>query len=115
MHARAAQAGAAPIFRRTLVSHERALGTARQYENPLVRIAARQLEGSRISHALHRAEELPSDVAAAIEGELDCRLTPTRQQLPGEECPILMWLRGPAPARSPQCEPRPVGRAASLV
>ena len=60
---------AAPIFRRMFVSHERALGTARQHGEPAGQIAARQLEVSRISHALQRAEELPSDVAAAIEGE----------------------------------------------
>ena len=60
---------AAPIFRRMLVSHERALGTAREHGEPAGQIAARQLEVSRISHALRRAEELPSDVAAAIEGE----------------------------------------------
>ena len=52
-----------------LVSHERALGTAREHGEPAGQIAARQLEVSRISHALRRAEELPSDVAAAIEGE----------------------------------------------
>jgi hypothetical protein len=57
------------IFRRMLTSHERALGTARKRGEPAGQIAARQLEVSRISHALRRAEELPSDVAAAIEGE----------------------------------------------
>jgi hypothetical protein len=36
---------------------------------PAGQIAARQLEVSRISHALRRAEDLPSDVAAAIEAE----------------------------------------------
>jgi hypothetical protein len=60
---------AAPIFRRMLASHERALDTARQQGEAAGQIAARQLEVSRISHALRRAEELPSDVAAAIEGE----------------------------------------------
>jgi integrase len=60
---------AAPIFRRMLASHERALGAARQHGEPAGQIAARQLEVSRISHALQRAEELPSDVAGAIEGE----------------------------------------------
>ncbi|MGH7635865.1 MAG: tyrosine-type recombinase/integrase [Gemmatimonadaceae bacterium] len=60
---------AAPIFRRMLASHERALGTARQHGEPAGQIAARQLEVSRITHALQRAEALPSDVAAAIEGE----------------------------------------------
>ena len=60
---------AAPMFRRMLVSHERALGTAQQRGEPAGQIAARQLEVSRISHALRRAEDLPSDVAAAIEGE----------------------------------------------
>jgi hypothetical protein len=35
---------AAPIFRRMLVSHERALGTARQHGEPAGQIAARQLD-----------------------------------------------------------------------
>jgi len=60
---------AAPIFRRMLASHERALGTAHQRGEPAGQIAARQLEVSRIGHALRRAEDLPSDVAAAIEAE----------------------------------------------
>jgi hypothetical protein len=60
---------AVPIFRRMLSSHERALGTARQRGEPAGQIAARQLEVSRISHCLRRAEELPSEVAAAIERE----------------------------------------------
>jgi uncharacterized membrane protein len=60
---------AAPVFRRMLASHERALGTAQQRGEPAGQIAARQLDVSRISHALRRAEDLPSDVAAAIEGE----------------------------------------------
>jgi hypothetical protein len=60
---------AAPIFRRMLASHERALGIAQQRYEPAGQIAARQLEVSRISHALQRAEALPSDVSAAIEGE----------------------------------------------
>jgi hypothetical protein len=38
---------AAPIFRRMLVGHERALGTARQHGEPAGQIAARQLEVSR--------------------------------------------------------------------
>ena len=59
---------AAPIFRRMLASHEGALGAARQRGEPAGQVAARQIEVSRISHALRRAEELPSDVAA-IEGE----------------------------------------------
>jgi integrase len=60
---------AAPIFRRMLASHERALGTAHARGEPAGQIAARQLEVSRIGHALRRAEDLPSDVAAAIEAE----------------------------------------------
>src|SRR4029077_18239431 len=60
---------AAPIFRRMLSSHERALGTAQQRGEPAGQIAARQLEVSLIGHALRRAEDLPSDVAAAIEAE----------------------------------------------
>jgi hypothetical protein len=49
--------------------NERALGTAQQRGEPAGQIAARQLEVSRIGHALRRAEDLPSDVADAIEGE----------------------------------------------
>ena len=60
---------AAPIFRRMLASHERALGTAQLRGEPAGQIAARQLEVSRIGHALRRAEDLPADVAAAIEAE----------------------------------------------
>ena len=52
-----------------LARHERALGTAHQRGEPAGQIAARQLEVSRIGHALRRAEDLPSDVAAAIEAE----------------------------------------------
>jgi hypothetical protein len=52
-----------------LASHERALGTAQERGEPAGQIAARQLEISRIGHALRRAEGLPSDVAAAIEAE----------------------------------------------
>jgi hypothetical protein len=68
LHAQPKQ-GAAPVFRRMLASHERALATAQQRGEPAAQIAARQLEVSRISHALRRAEDLTSDVAAAIEGE----------------------------------------------
>ena len=52
-----------------LASHERSLGTARQRGEPAGQIATRHLEVSRIGHALRRAEDLPSDVAAAIEAE----------------------------------------------
>jgi hypothetical protein len=41
----------APVFRRMLASHERALATAQQRGEPEGQIAARQLEVSRISHA----------------------------------------------------------------
>jgi hypothetical protein len=67
-HARPKQS-AAPTFRRMLASRERALGAARQRGERAGQVAARQIEVSRISHALRRAEELPSDVAAAIDGE----------------------------------------------
>ena len=50
-----------------LASHERALGTARQRGEPAGQIG--QLEVSRIGHALRRSEDLPSDVAADIQGE----------------------------------------------
>ena len=59
---------AAPVFRQMLASHERAFGAAQQHGEPAGQIAARELEIGRIRQALRRAEELPEDVAAAIEG-----------------------------------------------
>jgi len=58
---------AAPTFRRMLASHTRALTRAQEIGEPAGQIAARQLEIDRIRSALWRAEELSSDVAAAIE------------------------------------------------
>jgi integrase len=58
---------AAPTFRRMLASHTRALARAQEIGEPAGQIAARQLEIERIRSALRRAEELSSDVAAAIE------------------------------------------------
>lgn len=58
---------AAPIFRRMLVSHQRALETAKRSGEPAGQLAARDLEVARIRGALQRAEELSADVAAAIE------------------------------------------------
>jgi hypothetical protein len=58
---------AAPTFRRMLASHTRALTRAREVGEPAGQIAARQLEIDRIRSALQRAEELSTDVAAAIE------------------------------------------------
>jgi hypothetical protein len=52
-HAKPKQS-AAPIFRRMLASHERALGTAQHRGEPAGQIAAGQLEVSRIGHALRR-------------------------------------------------------------
>jgi hypothetical protein len=57
---------AAPIFRRMLVSHERELRAAQVRNEPMGQIAARELEIVRISAALRRADDLGSDVAAAI-------------------------------------------------
>jgi hypothetical protein len=54
-----------------LASHERALGTAQQRSEPAWQIAARHLEVSRIGPVLRRGEDLPSDVAAAIEAEAE--------------------------------------------
>jgi integrase len=48
-------------------SHTRALSRAQDIGEPARQIAARQLEIDRIRSALHRAEELPTDVAVAIE------------------------------------------------
>jgi len=58
---------AAPVFRRMLASHERALAAARQSGEPAGQLAARELEVIRIRGALQRAEELSDDVAGAIE------------------------------------------------
>ncbi len=61
---------AVPIFRRMLASHERSLSAAHEHNEPAGQIASRELEIVRIKGALHRAEELSDDVAAAIEGVL---------------------------------------------
>ena len=55
-----------------LGSHERALAAAKLSGEPAGQLAARELEIARIRAALKRAEELPEDVAIAIEsaGEL---------------------------------------------
>jgi hypothetical protein len=58
---------AAPIFGRMRASHQRALAAAKLSGEPAGQLAARELEVARISGALQRAEELPADVAAAIE------------------------------------------------
>ena len=58
---------AAPLFRRMLTSHERALDRAREHGEPAGQIAARELEIQRISGALRRTDELSDDVAAVLE------------------------------------------------
>jgi len=58
---------AAPVFRRMLQSHSRALETASANGEPAGQIAARELEVTRIRGALDRAEQLSDDVATAIE------------------------------------------------
>jgi hypothetical protein len=58
---------AAPVFRRMLTSHQRALGRARECGEPAGQLAARELEIQRIDSALRRAEELTADAAAALE------------------------------------------------
>jgi hypothetical protein len=62
---------AVPIFQRMLASHERELTSARKRSEPSGQIAARELEIVRINTALRRADELESDVAAAIEAAAD--------------------------------------------
>lgn len=59
---------AARIFLGMLKSHTAALDRARHENEPAGQIAARALEISRIDNALRRAEDLPLDVATAIEG-----------------------------------------------
>lgn len=58
---------AAPIFRRMLISHRHSLAEGERVE-PAGQLAARRLEIQRIDSALQRAEQLPADVAALIEG-----------------------------------------------
>ena len=59
---------AAPTFVKMLSSHERELAAAERRGEPPGQIAARRMEVGRIKSALRRAEELPEDVASAIEG-----------------------------------------------
>jgi site-specific recombinase XerD len=58
---------AAPIFRRMIASHTRALTQARSNGEPAGQLAARELEIDRLRSALHRAQELDDDVAQALE------------------------------------------------
>jgi site-specific recombinase XerD len=58
---------AAPIFRRMIASHGRALAKARAHGEPAGQLAARELELDRLRGALRRAEELNNDVAIALE------------------------------------------------
>lgn len=58
---------AAPVFRRMLTSHRRALQRAHEAGEPAGQLAARELEIQRIGSALRRAEELTTDAAAALE------------------------------------------------
>lgn len=58
---------AAPVFRRMIASHTRALAKARETGEPAGQLAARELEIERLRSALQRAQELDSDVAEALE------------------------------------------------
>lgn len=58
---------AASIFLGMLNSHNAALDRAREIREPPGQIAARELEINRIENALHRAQDLPADVATLIE------------------------------------------------
>ena len=58
---------AAPVFRRMIASHTRALAKARDRGEPAGQLAARELELDRLRSALRRAEELDDDVAIALE------------------------------------------------
>jgi site-specific recombinase XerD len=58
---------AAPVFRRMIASHTRALAKARDLAEPAGQLAARELELDRLRSALRRAEELDDDVAIALE------------------------------------------------
>ncbi len=58
---------AAPVFRRMIASHTRALTRARDNGEPAGQIAARELEIDRLRSALSRADELTHDASAALE------------------------------------------------
>ena len=58
---------AAPVFRRMIASHTRALAKARDLGEPAGQLAARELELDRLRSALRRAEELTTDASAALE------------------------------------------------
>ena len=58
---------AAPVFRRMIASHTRALARARDAGEPAGQIAARELEIDRLRAALQRAEELNTEASAALE------------------------------------------------
>jgi hypothetical protein len=58
---------AAPVFRRMIASHTRALTKAKEYGEPAGQIAARELELDRLRSALQRAQEMDNDVAQALE------------------------------------------------
>ena len=58
---------AAPVFRRMIASHTRALTRAREAGEPAGQIAARELEIDRLRAALQRAEELTTEASAALE------------------------------------------------
>ena len=58
---------AAPVFRRMIASHTRALAKARDLGEPAGQLAARELELDRLRSALRRADELDDDVAIALE------------------------------------------------
>ena len=51
-----------------LISHRRSLADGERTGEPAGQLAARRLEIQRIEGALGRAEQLPADVAAMIEG-----------------------------------------------
>jgi site-specific recombinase XerD len=63
---------AAPVFRRMIASHTRALTRAHDAGEPAGQIAARELELEleRLRSALRRAEELHDDVSAALEAAI---------------------------------------------
>jgi hypothetical protein len=61
---------AAPVFRRMIASHTRALTRAHDAGEPAGQISARELELERLRSALRRAEELHDDVSAALEAAI---------------------------------------------
>jgi hypothetical protein len=105
---------AAPIFRRMLVSHERALGIARQHGEPAGQIAARQLKCRGSATRCNRRKNCHQMSPLRSRGSVIAG-SPTRQRRPGGACPTLPVAVPVGSCPFAPGEPSPVERAASVV